>query len=180
MCILKTGIAQPPPNEAWKRKDWQTYSGSNRLSLQKQNAAAQLPSTPRRRQRILCMALLHFPQPRSAVEALPPFHSPGRPAFECFSFSSACGRCPTLATHISCPGTHQVQDVKQRRRQQPLCLKPSKDRDTIPPADRLKEGYDLLSDTNAGHCWKGERLCISLATPMTIKTFQTWITEPAF
>lgn len=107
-------------------------------------------------------------------------HSPGRRLFVCFSFSSACGRCLTLATDISCPGTHQVQDIKQRRQQQPLCLEPSKDRDTFLPADQLKEGYDFLSATNPGHCWRGERLCISLPISVTLKTFQIWITESAF
>lgn len=67
---------------------------------------------------------------RQWCESATAIHSPGRLVLVCSLFSSACGRCLTLATDISCPGTHQVQDIKQHQQQQPLCLKPSRDHDT--------------------------------------------------
>lgn len=80
-----------------------------------------------------CACFTSLSTARQRCESATAIHPPGSRVFVHFLFSSGCGRCLTLATDISCPGTDQVQHIKQQ--QQPPCLKPSKDPDTILPTD---------------------------------------------
>jgi len=57
--VWRAGTARRPAHEASQGTDRQACSGNDRLSLRKQNAAAQLPPTPRQTQVLLCV--FYFP-----------------------------------------------------------------------------------------------------------------------
>lgn len=152
MCILKTSIAQPPSNEVSKCKDRQTYSGSNCLSLQMQNAAAQLPSTPWQTRVIPCMFYC-------------PFHSP-TVMWKCYcnslTWETGVGVFPVLECLWKVPDTgnrHLLSRYTPGTGYKATAAAAASMSQTFKgswhyslPADRLKEGDDFLSATNLGQC----------------------------
>lgn len=142
MRMLKTSTIQPPLKEASNAK---TLGLTLEATVSLFKSRTQLHSFPLHRGGCkwsrACFTLLSTAQ--QWCEIATAIHSPGRLVCLHFFFSSPCRRCLTLATDISCPGRHQVQDIKQCQQQYPLCLKPSKDPDTILFTGQIKKS--LLS-----------------------------------
>lgn len=150
MCILETGIAQPPSNGVSKCKDWQTYSGSNCLSLHKQNAAAQLPSTPWQTRVILCMFYFTFLRPTAMWKCY------------CNSPTWEQGVCALLVLEWLCkvPDTgnwhllsRYTPDTGYKATAAASMSQTLKGSWCYSAHRWEKRGYGSLAATHLGHCW---------------------------